>query len=595
MNYKDLVYKSENKINKSPIREILKRKDKLPVEVLKDNFKKIENDIKTLKFKLDKPLKLVIMGEVKAGKSTFINSIAEKKVSPTEVTETTASIIEISYQDNENGVIYKNNGEEIKDTIESIYEILNSHKNDVEFFSNIKFVSLNYNLPNLKKLKIIDTPGLGSITQENEDKTLNYIQEADVVLWIFNGNHLGQADVTNKLSKVAKLGKPVIGIVNRVDEVDTNPERLKIFLKQKFGVYLDEVFLLSAYNAFKAKEESDDKLLELSGYIDIMNYLENNIENESERVHKKSVISSTKALLDQDIAFHQSYLRNLSFVQKEINTHKDEITYHNQRIKEKIENSLISWSKNELLINEERELLNRVNNLTITSGKNEKKQIRQKMRNIFSNENLKRLINNKLENINTEFEKDWQQAIEDVKEKISQDIINFINTENDILNERLDEYNTSSELLKNGVGQGAAIGGSLGLTIAAYEAWFGYYSSIATLGMTASAWIPPLLIGGVVVGGVAKLFSYKKEKNKLRKIIKEKFREIKRDKIEGEVVNNIIVNIKEHSDQISEEIHSNFVNGIAENWSEKSLYELEKNIDQYCTEIKSIASKNYDL
>jgi gas vesicle protein len=217
------------------------------------------------------------------------------------------------------------------------------------------------------------------------------------------------------------------------------------------------------------------------------------------------------------------------------------------------------------------------------------------MRNIFSNENLKRLINNKLENINTEFEKDWQQAIEDVKEKISQDIINFINTENDILNERLDEYNTSSELLKNGVGQGAAIGGSLGLTIAAYEAWFGYYSSIATLGMTASAWIPPLLIGGVVVGGVAKLFSYKKEKNKLRKIIKEKFREIKRDKIEGEVVNNIIVNIKEHSDQISEEIHSNFVNGIAENWSEKSLYELEKNIDQYCTEIKSIASKNYDL
>jgi small GTP-binding protein len=202
MNYKDLVYKSENKINKSPIREILKRKDKLPVEVLKDNFKKIENDIKTLKFKLDKPLKLVIMGEVKAGKSTFINSIAEKKVSPTEVTETTASIIEISYQDNENGVIYKNNGEEIKDTIESIYEILNSHKNDVEFFSNIKFVSLNYNLPNLKKLKIIDTPGLGSITQENEDKTLNYIQEADVVLWIFNGNHLGQADVTNNYLKL---------------------------------------------------------------------------------------------------------------------------------------------------------------------------------------------------------------------------------------------------------------------------------------------------------------------------------------------------------------------------------------------------------
>ncbi|MFW5767225.1 MAG: dynamin family protein [Bacteroidota bacterium] len=155
MNYKDLVYKSEDKIQNSPIRKILKRKGKLPVEVLKDNFKKIENDIKILKSKLDKPLKLVIMGEVKAGKSTFINSIAEKKVSPTEVTETTASIIEISYQNKEKGIIHKNDGEDIKDSIENVYEILSSHKNDVEFFANIKYVSLNYNLPNLKKLKII--------------------------------------------------------------------------------------------------------------------------------------------------------------------------------------------------------------------------------------------------------------------------------------------------------------------------------------------------------------------------------------------------------------------------------------------------------
>ena len=61
------------------------------------DLKKIESEMDIIYNKINSPLKVVLMGEVKSGKSTIINSIVGEKVSYVDVVEATASIIEIQH------------------------------------------------------------------------------------------------------------------------------------------------------------------------------------------------------------------------------------------------------------------------------------------------------------------------------------------------------------------------------------------------------------------------------------------------------------------------------------------------------------------
>ena len=598
MKYKSFIKNTSDIICNSPIRDLMNSEKEMPADLLKKDFTIIESDSLTLIEKIEKPLKLVILGEVKAGKSTFINALASGDVSPVEVTETTASIIKIYYRKEERGIINKKNNDNIEGTIEEIYQILENNKNDIDFFSNVKSVELGYPLTNLKKLHIVDTPGLASITEENEKTTVNFVQSSDVILWVFNGNHLGQSDVGNKLSKIAKLGKPIIGIVNRIDEVDSSPERLKMYMKKNYGEYLKEVFTLSAYNAYKGQLENKEKLINGSGYYEILDYLENNIEKKSDEVHKKSMISSAKSLLEQDLALHESYSRNLLFIQQQIQKHKEEIEYNNKRIKNKFENSLKSWTKNELLKKEEKELLKKIEELGFTSSKKDKKKIENRMKQYLSNENIKEQLTKKLKELSEEFEEEWESAISEVHKKMKKDIKEFIDKEDNFLSRRIEIHNNTDTSKLVDVGKGAAIAGSAGLAWAAYGAWLGPYAAYYSIGATVGAIIPPLLIGGAVVGLVGGLVKGKKNKNdkkEMKNEIRNIIKEIRREKMLGEIVPKILEKIKEQSDEIAKNVNEKFINGIAENWKEEELNNLNNKIDNYCTRVKMLKNKEIEI
>lgn len=577
----------------SPIRQLINSEKELPANLLKKDFTRIKKDSLTLIENMEKPLKLVIMGEVKAGKSTFINALACGDISPVEVTETTASVIEIYYSKEEKGIINKKNKVNIEGSIDDIYQILEKNKNNIEYFSNVDNVELGYSLPNLKKLHIIDTPGLASLTKENEKKTVDFVQSSDVILWVFNGNHLGQSDVSNKLSNVAKLGKPVIGIINRVDEVDSTPKRLKMYMKKNYGAYLEEVFTLSAYNAYKGQLENNEELINNSGYYDVLDHLENNIERNSKEVHKKSITSSARSLIEQDLALHESYSRNIVFIKQQIEKHKEEIEYNNKRIKYKFKNLLKSWAKNELLKDEEEELLNMIDELSFTSRNKDKKIIKNKMEKYFSNKNIKKQIIKKIKSLSEDFEEQWQSTIFDVQKKMQNDIEEFVEKENDFLSENIKNFDDVGIEIFKEIGKGAAIAGSAGLTYAAYASWFGPAAATYTIGTTISFTMMPLLIGGAIAGGFVKLISNKNEKEKLRKSLKKQIEKIRKEKILGEIVPRIYDKIIKRSNEVADNINKEFVNEITGNWEEEEINSFNNKIDNYCTRIKTI--KNIEI
>lgn len=64
------------------------------------------------------------------------------------------------------------------------------------------------------------------MTEQNAQLTRSVLEDVDIALWVLNANHLGQTDIMQEVENLAQLGKPIIAVISKIDEVDTSPERL---------------------------------------------------------------------------------------------------------------------------------------------------------------------------------------------------------------------------------------------------------------------------------------------------------------------------------------------------------------------------------
>ena len=235
---KESIYEVKEYFLKSPLRSKLAEGESIPfknlvINDLHDNMTNLE----ILDINESKPLKLVVVGEVKSGKSTLINALLEKDISETDVLEATSSIIELSYGD--------------------------------EYESKIVdgVINISLNLELLKRINIVDTPGLRSMTTKNENKTLNYIQNADFIVFVIDATHIGQEDIIDALELIESFKKPIIGVINKGDLLDGDKIELMDYIQEEYGIYMDKFFLISSLVEYEEKlnlnkvEENENKII----------------------------------------------------------------------------------------------------------------------------------------------------------------------------------------------------------------------------------------------------------------------------------------------------------------------------------------------
>ena len=128
------------------------------------------------------------LGVQGAGKSTLINSLLGEDILPNEADETTCIPVEVRYSDKPIVKVYKNDDEA---------ETINLSKDEIALY-----VDNTYNPGNEKGIKrivienkyevlkngviIVDLPGVGSLTHENEETTVNYIQKVSATVFLFS-------------------------------------------------------------------------------------------------------------------------------------------------------------------------------------------------------------------------------------------------------------------------------------------------------------------------------------------------------------------------------------------------------------------------
>ena len=479
------------------------------------------------------PLKIVIVGAVKAGKSTLLNALVEEKVSPEGVTETTASIIRIKYGTEKVGTIIYTDATQEHFSIESIYKLLEDKKNDVDFYKNCKEVVIELPLKKLTKLEIVDTPGIATTTKDNELITEEYIKQADVILWVLNGNYLGQTSVSSRIEKLCEDNKkPIIVVINHVDNMENDAERLKEYVESEdiFDDF-DEVFPISSKRAYNAVQNDNEYEKLTSGYNNLLNYLEKKFDSKPEDIQISIILDDVKNILQNKLLKRHNEV--LDETCKKYDLFEDYCIKLNAATESILENSKIKFKKwtNNLYKEEEDELLTAIKSKGILDNSSKlNSKIKMRFELLASNSKIQEAIRTFLIDFDKEYEKLWQIQLkridEDLLEKRCQLQMSIENNKsglNPIALNNVEQLNDFSSSVTTSV----AVSSLFGVGVSAYGAGLGTYAAHLSMMGALGSVMPPVLVAGALAGVAWGVWRHNSEKQKIVDQVIKNFKNIR--------------------------------------------------------------------
>ncbi|WP_252213454.1 MULTISPECIES: dynamin family protein [unclassified Clostridium] len=234
----------------------------------------------------DKEIIIPVLGIQGAGKSSFLNSILmEDNILPTDVDETTCVPVEVRY------------GE---DTEKAIVHFLDKECKEIKLCNLEKYVHNDYNMANeLKVSKIIlynksdvlknnvvlvDLPGVGSLTPENQRTTLDYVNKLVSGIFMLRTNPPITRTERNFINALWPKLSNTIFVQNKWnDENDEDALEAKEHNEYVLNSICEEhneskeinVNVVNVYEAVKGKFTKDDALYKDSGIVSVIENIGN--------------------------------------------------------------------------------------------------------------------------------------------------------------------------------------------------------------------------------------------------------------------------------------------------------------------------------
>lgn len=219
---------------------------------------------------------LVVVGEVKSGKSSFINALLGERVQAEGPLPLTDRIWVLKH------------GQQPADRIRDEFVYEKEHPNEI-----------------LRLFHIVDTPGTNSIVSRHQEITESFIPKADLTLFVTSIDRPFSESEHQFLNFVSdKWRKRVIFVLTKVDTRE--PEEVAPVIEyvkencRKFYGFEPRVFPISAKRAEKARLAGDAAGLAASGLQALLDFLSSSLA-EQERVQLKltSPLEAGLALLDE--------------------------------------------------------------------------------------------------------------------------------------------------------------------------------------------------------------------------------------------------------------------------------------------------------
>lgn len=324
--------------------------------------------------------KILVVGEFKRGKSTFINALLGEEVLPAFATPCTAVINEIKYSDQKKAVLHFANplpspmprlapdvekyiAQHISegqippmdipiDRIEEFVVIPDPGKDQAESISQSPFslVEIYWPIDLCKnRVEIIDSPGLNEHGTRTK-VTTDYLSQVDAVIFVLSCSALASQSELSVISDsiIASGHEEIFFVCNRFDEIrDKDKARIMDYAKKRLGdkTTLDNgIHFLSALNALDAKIDGNETALEQSGFPDLEKNLVSFLVNDRGRLKLLRPASALKrqirTLIRETIPMQRGMLAaNLNDLQKRFEDERPKIEDAERRralIREKV-------------------------------------------------------------------------------------------------------------------------------------------------------------------------------------------------------------------------------------------------------------------
>ncbi|MFD1774998.1 dynamin family protein [Paenibacillus rhizophilus] len=214
---------------------------------------------------------VVVVGEFKHGKSTFINALLGREIMPADVAPTTATINTVIYDSNERVEVLNNDGS--TETYPLTAGILDRYTASAEFDpGTIQFLRIYCNAPFMNKdVMLVDTPGVGDLNKHRAEITYRFIPRADVLIFMLDMTapfRRSEQEFIEQhlLNKGTDHILYVANFADRIDEgeMDSVIQRLERRLAAMTG-HTGRVLPISAKEALLGTLRQDEELLNQSG------------------------------------------------------------------------------------------------------------------------------------------------------------------------------------------------------------------------------------------------------------------------------------------------------------------------------------------
>lgn len=246
----------------------------------KDYFKHFSENLNK------KEIVVPVLGIQGAGKSSFLNSILmEDNILPTDVDETTCVPVEIRYGENTNeAIIYYLNGNKENIHIENLEKYVHNDYNTANNLQISKIVLHNKNDILKNNIVLVDLPGVGSLTPENQRTTLEYVNKLVAGIFIIRTNPPITKTEKNFINALWPKLSNTIFVQNKwndesLEDANDAKEHNEGVLSSISYVHNDEkgikVNIVNVYEAVKAKFTQNDELYNNSGIVKVIEEIRN--------------------------------------------------------------------------------------------------------------------------------------------------------------------------------------------------------------------------------------------------------------------------------------------------------------------------------
>ncbi|MDP1610418.1 MAG: dynamin family protein [Sulfuritalea sp.] len=160
---------------------------------------------------------LVVAGEFKRGKSTVINALLGANLLPTGVVPLTSAVTLLRYGDRPVVMLTFENGQERAVDLDALPEYVTERGNPKNV-KGVREVAVSYPAEWLKGgIRLVDTPGIGSVHQHNTNVAYQYLPQADAVIFVASVDQPMSRAELDFLIHIRRYAGKVFCLLNKID------------------------------------------------------------------------------------------------------------------------------------------------------------------------------------------------------------------------------------------------------------------------------------------------------------------------------------------------------------------------------------------